>query len=260
MPFIYFIVSFGATLIGAISGIGGGVIIKPVMDVICPFSVSTISFLSGTTVLSMSIVTLWRSRQSPVRMKKRIGTLIALGGIIGGVLGKVLFDLIRNGFANDRVIGATQSLVLTLITGGIFLYSIFKNRIKSHHFKGSLFCVAAGLFLGTMASFLGIGGGPINLAVLTYFFGMDTKTAALSSIFIIFFSQLTNLIFTLGSGNLPPFDPAVLILMITGGITGGLLGSQLSHKMSHKEVDILFTGVMAVIICICLYNFIGFIK
>ena len=31
-----------------------------------------------------------------------------------------------------------------------------------------------GLLLGIMSSFLGIGGGPINLAVLFFFFGMET--------------------------------------------------------------------------------------
>ena len=51
---LFGIVSFGASIIGAICGIGGGVIIKPVLDVFGWASVSTISFLSGCTVLSMS--------------------------------------------------------------------------------------------------------------------------------------------------------------------------------------------------------------
>ena len=46
-------ITFIATIVGAISGIGGGVIIKPVMDAILKLPVETISFLSGTTVLAM---------------------------------------------------------------------------------------------------------------------------------------------------------------------------------------------------------------
>ena len=83
---------------------------------------------------------------------------------------------------------------------------------------------------------------------------MDSKTAALNSIYIIFFSQLTNLIFTAVSGRIPAFDPFILTLMISGGIGGGLIGSHLSKRMSHRAVDKLFMGVMVLIIGICLYN------
>jgi uncharacterized membrane protein YfcA len=47
-------VSFFASVIGSICGIGGGVIIKPVLDAVGLYSVSTISFMSGCIVLSMT--------------------------------------------------------------------------------------------------------------------------------------------------------------------------------------------------------------
>ena len=260
MPLLYFFISFGASIVGAISGIGGGVIIKPVLDSLSSFDVSTISFLSGNTVLAMTTVTLLRSRKSPIRLNRRIGSLLATGGIIGGLLGKMLFDLIRTGFGNDTIIGGTQTLLLALITTGVLVFTYNKERISPRHNDNSIFCLIVGLILGGVASFLGIGGGPINLAVLYFFFSMDSKTAALSSIYIIFFSQLTNLIFTTASGNIPNFDPLILALMIGGGIGGGIAGSHLSHRMTHRQVDKLFMAVMAVIICICIYNFIGFVK
>ena len=260
MPVLYFFISLGASIVGAISGIGGGVIIKPVLDGISSFNVSTISFLSGSTVLSMTTVTLFRSRNSPVKLNKRIGTLMALGGVIGGFLGKMLFDMVKSGFGNDRVVGATQSLMLAVITLGVLFFTIYKERIRPFHKDSNLFTVFIGLILGGIASFLGIGGGPINLAVLYFFFSMDSKTAALCSIFIIFFSQVTSLVFTILAGNVPHFEPTILLLMIIGGINGGILGSHLSHRMTHKGVDKLFIGVMAVIIAICIYNFTGFIR
>ena len=42
----FFIISLGASIIGAICGIGGGVIVKPTLDLFNVASVSTISFLS----------------------------------------------------------------------------------------------------------------------------------------------------------------------------------------------------------------------
>ena len=51
---IFLVVCFGASIVGAICGIGGGVIIKPVLDSFGVLDVTAISFLSGCTVLSMT--------------------------------------------------------------------------------------------------------------------------------------------------------------------------------------------------------------
>ena len=58
MQILFFVVSFLASIAGAICGIGGGVIIKPTLDMFGLASVSTISFLSGCTVLSMRLYSL----------------------------------------------------------------------------------------------------------------------------------------------------------------------------------------------------------
>ena len=58
---LYFIVCFVASVAGAICGIGGGVIVKPVLDLFGWDSVSTISFLSGCMVLTMSCYSVGRS-------------------------------------------------------------------------------------------------------------------------------------------------------------------------------------------------------
>ena len=51
---IFFLICFLASAVGAVCGIGGGVIIKPVLDAFGILDVETISFLSGCTVLSMT--------------------------------------------------------------------------------------------------------------------------------------------------------------------------------------------------------------
>ena len=54
MEILVLLIAFGASIVGAICGIGGGVIIKPLLDAFGIASVAEISFLSGCTVLSMS--------------------------------------------------------------------------------------------------------------------------------------------------------------------------------------------------------------
>ena len=111
-----------------------------------------------------------------------------------------------------------------------------------------------GLLLGIMSSFLGIGGGPINLVVLGYFFSMDTKTAAANSLYIILFSQTASLLATLLTASVPEFRIPALILMVAGGIGGGIVGRKLNKKMDNKAVDKLFIGLMVLIVGICVYN------
>ncbi|MDC7224852.1 MAG: sulfite exporter TauE/SafE family protein [Spirochaetales bacterium] len=253
----YLLISLFASVVGAISGIGGGVIIKPMLDSLSGFNVSTVSFLSGTTVLSMTVVTLLRNRKSEVELNRRTAGLLALGSVVGGLTGKSLFDLIRNSLERESFLGMTQSGILMVLTASVFLFTLYKDRITPYKKDGILLTLLIGFLLGSLSSFLGIGGGPINLAVLYLFFSMDSKKAALNSIYIIFCSQVTNLIFTTFSGRIPPFEPMVLALMILGGVGGGLLGSKFSRHMSNRAVDRLFMGVMVLIIGICFYNFLS---
>ena len=105
-----------------------------------------------------------------------------------------------------------------------------------------------------MSSFLGIGGGPINLVVLHFFFSMDTKTAAANSLYIILFGQLFSLLTTIFTQTVPPFRLLVLVLMIAGGIGGGIIGRTLNKKLDNHLVDRLFIVLMVVIIGISIFN------
>ena len=252
---IFFLVSFLASVAGAICGIGGGVVIKPVLDMLGLETVAAISFLSGCTVLSMSCYSVTRSlAKGDSGVDLRTGTPLALGAALGGLAGKQLFELVRSLFADQGMVGAVQAACLGVITLGTLVYTISKSRISTHKVAAAPVCVAIGLALGVMSSFLGIGGGPINLVVLYFFFSMDTKTAAANSLYIILFSQICNLLTTLCTGAVPPFRWPVLALMAAGGIGGGIIVRKLNRQMENQSVERLFIGLMGVIICISLFN------
>ena len=250
----YFIVCILATTAGAISGVGGGVIIKPVLDAVGGLSVGQISFLSGCTVLSMSLYSVSKAlRAGDSKVEMSTGTPLALGAALGGVVGKEMFSAVKNFFNGSPMVGGVQAIALGIITLGTLLYTVNKAKIRTHKASNKVLCAAIGLVLGIMSSFLGIGGGPINLVVLGFCFGMDTKTAAANSLYIILFSQAASLIATLISG-LPEFRLIALVLMVAGGIGGGIVGRSLNKKMDNRAVDKLFIGLMVLIVGICVYN------
>lgn len=252
---LFAVVSFLASVAGAICGIGGGVVIKPVLDLFGWTSVSAISFLSGCTVLSMSCYSVGKSvitREKTVDLK--LGTSLAAGAAIGGIVGKQLFHLIKSMSANPNMVGAIQAICLALITVLTLIYSLNKSKIKTRQVASAVVSVIIGLILGIISSFLGIGGGPINLVFLYYFFGMETKIAAANSLYIILFSQITSLVTTLITGTIPEFTPITLIFMIIGGILGGMAGRAINKKIDSHAVERLFIYLMGAIILISIGN------
>ncbi|MCD8352587.1 MAG: hypothetical protein LUC93_18445, partial [Planctomycetaceae bacterium] len=60
---LYLAIALCSTTAGALTGMGGGVIIKPVIDLVGHYDAASINALSSLTVLIMSVVSvarLWR--------------------------------------------------------------------------------------------------------------------------------------------------------------------------------------------------------
>ena len=254
MNLILFIIAMTSSTIGAITGIGGGVIIKPVVDILGILSVSVTNFLSACTVLSMSTVSLIRSKKNKIQIDLKYSTFLAIGAAIGGVGGKIIFDSIKNNYQNDSTLVFLQSVILLLLTVMVLVYMLNKSKIKTYNFKNNLAISVTGLILGILSAFLGIGGGPINLVVLYMLFSMDSKTAAVNSLYVIFFSQIANLLFTIICANVPQFDIISLVAMVIGGISGGLIGSDILKRLSGNGISKVFNVLLIVIIIICATN------
>lgn len=252
---LFFMVCFGASIVGAICGIGGGIIIKPVLDAFGILDVAAISFLSGCTVLSMTTYSVLKSKASgKSHIDARIGTPLAIGAAVGGLLGKHLFSIVKAMSADHNQVGAVQAACLLVVTLGTLVYTIYKEKIKTYETKNLAACTGIGIFLGILSSFLGIGGGPVNLVVLFFCFSMTTKTAAENSLYIIFFSQISNLLSTIVTKSIPAISIWLLLLMVTGGILGGICGRYWNKRIKEKTVDQLFIALMVVMIVINLYN------
>ncbi len=252
---LFWLVSFFASAAGAVCGIGGGIIIKPVLDAFGVLSVSSISFLSGCTVLGMSCYSMIKNKVSGELLVDPVtGPPMAVGAAFGGVLGKWLFQFISGFFADQDLIGAVQASCLLAVTVATLIYTIKKGQIHTHRLRRPLACMSIGLVLGLLSSFLGIGGGPVNLVVLFYFFSMNTKAAAQNSLYIIWISQITSLISIIATKTVPEYSVFMLVLMVAGGILGGMAGHGISKKISSRAVEELFIALMILIIGINIYN------
>jgi hypothetical protein len=251
---ILLLVGFLASVVGAICGIGGGVIIKPVLDSIGFAKADTISFLSGLTVLCMSGYSMIKSLINKEKINLTTGTPLAIGAAFGGIAGKRLFNMIKSNSSNPSLVGGVQALSLGIATLLTLIYTLKSKNIKTKKVSNPFVCAGIGLVLGLMSSFMGIGGGPFNLAVLSYFFSMETKEAGRSSLYIILVSQIFSLLTTFVTKSVPRYQPIWVIIMRSAGIIGGIVGRNINKKISAQTVNKLFIAFMFVIIGISIFN------
>ncbi|WP_414840837.1 sulfite exporter TauE/SafE family protein [Enterococcus saccharolyticus] len=248
---LYFLVIIVANTIGSISGMGGGVMIKPVLDLLARDSVAAISFYSTVAVFVMSIVSTYRQLKNGMSIRFQLVLFVSLGAVIGGIGGNVLFEeLLR--LNNEETVQLIQ-IILTIVT---LLFAFFYSRYEWKNFtlRGIPWYLICGLILGFMASFLGIGGGPINVSLLMLMFAMPIKEATVYSICTIFFSQLSKLVTIAFSTGFVRYDLTMLWFVVPAAILGGLLGAKASQLFPAKRITIIFQGVILCVLIINIYN------
>lgn len=255
---IYAAIILVATTLGAFVGLGGGVIIKPVLDFIGQESRMQVDFLSSVAVFTMSVVSTGKAIRNKIELKKSIVVFIAAGSIAGGFLGSYIMDLLENCFENINM-RCVQAFTLAILLVFVCFY-VGKQR-KSFHIKNPVAIVLVGLLLGFTASFLGIGGGPINVAVLTLFFSMNVKVSAVYSVAIIFFSQLSKLITIFVSDGIAPYTHQwkTLLFILPAAILGGIIGSKFNRKFDDKIIRKIFIAVMILLVVLNLYNGVNYL-
>ncbi len=163
-------VCFLASLLGPLCGIGGGVIIKPVVDSLGLFPVAVVSFLSSASVLAMALATcLQNTIAGSWHVDIRSLVPIAAGSAVGGVLGKMGFASLAESLPDPEIVGGVQAVVLVALGAIVLVYTLRKHDVVSLSVSSAIARFAIGAAAGACWSFLGIGGGPFNLAlVLVY--------------------------------------------------------------------------------------------
>ncbi|MBQ7976140.1 MAG: sulfite exporter TauE/SafE family protein [Clostridia bacterium] len=257
---IYFLLALFATTIGSLTGMGGGVIIKPLMDVLGDFDVQTIGVISSITVFSMAIVSVIKQMNSKTNIPFKTAIPLAVGSVAGGFIGQYLLNLIVDILKVNSIATVVQNIALALLVLCVISYMKNKNHIKGKHFKGIFVSLIVGIFLGCCSSFLGIGGGPINVALIIYLFSFDTKTATVCSLVTILFSQISKLVTTAFTTGFSGIDLSVVPVMIIGAISGGFIGAILNKKCKEKTVEKAFNSVQIFVFIITIFNIVKNLK
>ena len=230
---------------------GGGVIIRPLFEFLAQDSIVSITFYSTIAVFVMSIVSTIRQQQSGVRVRLNRLLPLAIGSLIGGVIGDSVFHAIINFIGRTQ----TQSLQIILMIL-MLLFCLVSANGKIQQFKYDSFVAfgLCGVLLGTVSSFLGIGGGPINVSMLMILFSIPVKEATVFSIATILFSQFSKIISLFLIQKFSEYRIETLAVVILAAVFGGIMGAQLNKMLSNEKVLVVFKWIVSLMILLNLYN------
>ncbi|MCL1988633.1 MAG: sulfite exporter TauE/SafE family protein [Firmicutes bacterium] len=252
---VYFGVVLIACVIGSIVGLSGGIIVRPVLDAVGQHDIMNIAFFVSSSIVTMTIVSTYKKMKDGIQINLKVAAMISCGAVFGGMIGNLILDNLLAIMPNEAIVQLIQT-GLTIFFVILAIY--FTNSKLQYRIEKQWTYPIIGVILGTIAVFIGIGGGPINVPLFCILFGLSIKEATAYSIVIIFFSHTVNIItlaFTTGLGT---FDVQYLLFILPAALIGGFIGSIISKKLSENAVKKAFLATMCGLILLNVYNGIGF--
>lgn len=249
---LYLAIALFATIIGSLVGLGGGVIMKPLLQSLNTLDPLSINVLSSITVFFMALSTLYKRTISEKVIFKVDYLYLILGSIIGGFIGNTMFNNFLSLLNNDNLISFLQTVILILLLILVVFKHLYINKLPV--FNSIFASINIGICLSIISTFLGIGGGPINVPIFIGLLGVQIFEATYLSILIIFFSQLSNILLYFLDKTFDIVTLLPLVVMIPAAVLGGIWGGILSSKLDAITLNKLFTITIIGLIILNIYN------
>lgn len=227
---------FVAGVIGSIIGLGGGIVVVPVLTFLgVPHTISSSSSLFAAFSNSVaSTVSYSKQKRVDYKTGLRLGLMSIPGTILGAVISaQATPDLFKILFA------------VVLIASCYYLF-IKKNLDTKQGNLSKKMLVASSVisfFAGILSSFFGIGGGIIFVPLMMIGLGLLVKNATATSQLILMFSSASGMITHTILGH-ADFEYALLLSI--GAFAGGLLGARLSLEIKENRLRLLIVAVILI--------------
>lgn len=258
-----FTVSLLAGLIGALAGVGGGILVIPALTIL--FGVD-IRLAIGASIVSV-IATSSGAAAAYVRDRMtdmRIGMFLELATTSGAVAGALLAAVVA-------------PALLYVLLGLILLFSAVQQVLRlgerqpadthdsqsAHHFRlvgsypdaqlgaevsyaaqrvplGFLMMVGAGLASGL----LGIGSGALKVLAMDGAMRLPMKVSSATSNFMIGVTAAASAGIYLGRGDV---DPTIAAPVALGVLAGATVGARMLPRLANRTVRLIFLPVLVAV-------------
>jgi len=275
-----FIVLLGGLtgILSGLFGVGGGFLTTPLLIFYgIPPTVAAASAATQVTGASVSGVIAHSARKG---VDFRIGAVMVAGGIVGALIGAVLFRVLEAWGQIDVVINILYVVLLGTI-GSLMLREALdalfpgkgtgdaRPRKRRHHplvaglpmrtrfyRSGIYISPLAPLILGTVVGILtmlmGVGGGFILVPAMLYILGMSGNVVVGTSLFqILFVTMVTTMTHALTTKAV---DIVLAGLLLLGSVLGAQFGTQLALKSRPEVLRLVLAAIVIAVALRMLYG------
>lgn len=243
-------------IVAGLLGVGGGIVIVPVMEVSLAFigvdpsvrmhiAVATSLAVIVPTSISSAIAHN-RKRSIDWRVARRWSPLIFIGALTGIVIST---------YVTGRFLAGVFAVAAALLAINMMTHA--SDRKLGDHLPGTVFAASIPFGIGTLSTLMGIGGGSMTVPALTMYgraIHLAVGTSALLGLVIAVPSATGYVITGWGNPSLPDlsFGYVNLVgfaLIAPTAVLLAPLGAGIAHAVSRRTLGIVF-GVFLMIAAI----------
>ena len=230
-----------AGLLGALLGIGGGIIVVPALTELygVPFqhavAASLVVIIASSSASSASYV-----ERGVANV--RVGVVLELATVAGSLAGSAVA-----GLAPVRVLKVLFALVALYAAAILWAQ---RHAVSEEVDAGSLEVrgwgtgLAASAVAGAVSGMLGVGGGIFKMPAMTLAMGIPFKVAAATSNFMIGVTAAAGAYVYFARGDL---DPQLAAPLVVGVFAGALLGSSILSRLPARRLQGAFALLLALL-------------
>jgi uncharacterized protein len=233
-------IGFVVGIVGALTGVGGGVVLGPVVAIYYGLPMHQAVGVTLVAVIATSTAT------SALYVEQhltdiRLGMTLELATTVGAFLAALMVHRI-----DRRTLALLFACFLTYSSISM-INKAWRTRRREPEKDESNYTIenyplgmAASLLAGAFSGLLGIGGGPIKVPVMTHFMKVPLRVATATSNFMIGVTAATSAMVFWGRGDI---NTTVAAPLVAGAFAGSLLGARLKHRVHSFYILVLLIAV-----------------
>ena len=258
-----FAISILAGLIGALAGVGGGILIVPSLtllfgiDIRLAIGASIVSVIATSSGAAAAYV---RDRMTDMRVGMFLELATTAGAVIGALLAAivapailyVLLGIVLLGSAGMQVLRLGEEMPADVEPSGLAarlrLASSYPDARAGREVRYAAQHVPLGFLLmlgaGLVSGLLGIGSGVLKVLAMDGAMRLPMKVSSATSNFMIGVTAAASAGIYLGRGDV---DPSLVAPVVLGVLVGAMLGARLLPRLANRHVRWIFLPVLVVI-------------
>ncbi|MCH3977833.1 MAG: sulfite exporter TauE/SafE family protein [Candidatus Methanomethylophilus sp.] len=262
---VLMVIAVGAGIVGALFGLGGGIVFVPVLTILFGLDATeaTAASLVGIVATSTGSATSYiRKGMSNVRLGMMMEITTTLGAVSGAIIAAyldntvlivlfaavMLYSGIKMGLSPERHYASTDEkdsrFTFSYVEAGA---EPSEQKYTVQHVRGGMaLCTVA----GAVSSMTGIGGGSIKVPLMNIYMHLPIKVATATSNYMIGITAFSGaVIYFLMGEIILDVAAAVAIGAYVGARIGTRISSRINAKALKRYMTVVYFFIAAVMLC-----------